>query len=219
MDRVLAQAMIDLDVPRFGSSEKNRSDSRSCRFEPRNLLSSPEILQHVGQRLGQVAKTSCSGSALVGMATSGIAWAALASLHSGLPMLYVRKSAERLVSNKLLEGIPPADGKLILVDDLLFAGESKREALKILHGLGYTVTDILVVIDRELQKVADGPRIQEEYGLRLHSLITMSEIIDHLRKQGAVSEKQLMDLIADYRSAERWDMPDFALPAVSPRRS
>ena len=210
MDEILARALIDLEVPRFGPSQKNKGDSPSCRFEPRNLLSSPEMLRHIGERLAEIALSRCSGVALVGMATSGITWAALASLCSGLPMLYLRKVVEPGVSERLLEGIPPSDGTLILVDDLIFDGQSKRQAIKSLNVLGFRVSDVLVVIDRQLQRKDDGPPIEEAFDLNLHSLMTMSEIVDYMLVRGAISPEQLAMLIGDYRMYDRWKLPDFA---------
>lgn len=213
MDTLLAQAIIDMQVPQFGSSLKNKNDSKSCKFDPRNLMSSPEVLRHIGHSLGNIARTRCSGSAIVGIATSGIAWASLASVYSNLPLLYIRKSIEQGVSDKLLEGIPPSDKKLILMDDLLFAGESKRKAIHLLRESGFTITDIVVVIDRELQRVENGPPLQTEFNLKLHSLITMSEIVAYMLQENAISKKQLADLMADYQSRERWEMPDFVKSA------
>ena len=209
MDERLARTLIDLCVPQFGVNTKNKNDSPSCRFEPRNLLSDPAMLEYIGNKIAEVALNQCSGSALVGMATSGIAWAAMASVYSGLPMLYVRKSIEHLVSDKLIEGVSPDNKKIILVDDLLFAGESKREALDILINHGYQVTDIVVIIDRELQRKEDGPRLQDQYNLRLHALITMSDIVDYMIEQKAISDQQRIQLISDYQMFDRWDMPRF----------
>jgi len=209
MDERLARALIDLCVPQFGVNTKNKNDSPSCRFEPRNLLSDPATLEYIGKKMAEVSLNRCSGSALVGMATSGIAWAALASVYSGLPMLYVRKSIEHLVSDKLIEGISPDNKKVILVDDLLFAGQSKREALDILADHGYQVTDIVVIIDRELQRKEDGPRLQDKYDLKLHTLITMSDIVDYMTEQNAISDQQRMQLISDYQMFDRWDKPRF----------
>ncbi|MEM9301940.1 MAG: hypothetical protein AAGE01_07505 [Pseudomonadota bacterium] len=210
MDLVLAQAVVALEVLQFGPSEKNKDDSRSCRFEPRHLMSSPAILDHVGRRMADIATRSCRGSGLIGIATSGIAWTAVTSLHAGLPMLYVRKTAEKLVSNKLIEGRPPEGGKLILIDDLLFAGECKREAIRIIRDHGFEVTDLIVIVDRQLQRRSDGPRIEDEFGLTLHRLITMEEIVRHMIETGTITTEQLEDLIRDYRHFDRWELPAFA---------
>jgi uridine monophosphate synthetase len=86
------------------------------------------------------------------MATSGTAWGTLCSIYSELPILYIRKQNERHPHQKTLEGIVDKNTELILVDDLIFNGESKREAIAAIKNQGQTVTDIIVVIDRQLQK-------------------------------------------------------------------
>lgn len=210
MDNFLAQAIIDLQVPFFGKSLKNKGDSRSCLFRPRHLLSDPKVLKHLGKRMAQIALEECRAKTLIGMATSGIAFATVASLYSGLPMMYVRKKLEEHMSNQLIEGIPPEDKKVVLVDDLLFAGESKQEALEILKNHGYEVTDIIVAIDRQLERKKDGPRVQDKWNLDLHSLITMSEIVAYMQEKQVITAEQLQNLRQDYRRFDRWDQADFA---------
>lgn len=214
IDTLLIQSIVDLKVPIFGESMKNKGDSQSCMFDPRKLLSDCAILKYVGNKMSKIIHDDCQGNALVGMATSGIAWAAVASVYSGLPMLYVRKKLEPNVSNKHLEGILPTSKKVILIDDLLFAGESKNEAIEILHNLGCLVTDVLVVIDRQIQRKKDGPSIEDRWKLKLHSLITMSEIIDYMKQKNEITHDQYLNLIQDYQQFERWDMPDFAKGGV-----
>lgn len=210
MDTRLARAIIELQVPQFGPNQKNKGDSPSCRFEPRHLLSSPEILRYIGQQLADVVKNRCTGNALVGLATSGIAWAAVASSYSNRPMLYLRKSIEARVSDNLLEGVPPTQGELILVDDLIFDGQSKRQAIDSLQELGFRVSDVVVIIDRQLQRIEDGPPLERAYNLKLHSLITMEEIIEYMLGSRAITPEQLQMLREDYNRFERWSLPGFA---------
>ena len=82
MDSTLIQAIAELGVVRFGASHKNKDDSPSCLFDPRLLLSRPDILEYAGGRIAEIALREATGSALVGMATSGIAWASVASISS-----------------------------------------------------------------------------------------------------------------------------------------
>jgi len=210
MDNTLARAIVELRVPQFGPNQKNKGDSPSCRFEPRHLLSSPEILRHIGQQLADVVKSRCTGKAIVGMATSGIAWAAVASSYSNLPMLYVRKSIEARVSDNLLEGVPPSEGELILIDDLIFDGQSKRQAIISLQELGFRVSDVVVIIDRQLQRIEDGPPLDRAFNLQLHALITMDDIIEYMSSNSAITPAQLEMLIEDYNRYERWALPGFA---------
>lgn len=211
IDLELARAIVDLGVPSFGPNQKNKSDSCSCVFRPRRLLSSPEMLDHIANRFADVVRNQCSSRAIVGVATSGIAWAALAASRAKVPMLYVRKQPEPDVSNDMIEGIAPADRRVVLVDDLLFTGQSKRAALRVLRAHGFVVTDIVVIIDRQLQRKSDGPSLQQQFGVELHALIRMTEIVDYMTERGAITPAQLEALVADYRACERWFPPDFML--------
>lgn len=211
MDTYLANAIVELKVPFFGENLKNKSDSQSCMFDPRKLLSSPNLLRYIGKKIAQIALTKCKGNTLIGLATSGIAWGAVASIYSDLPFLYVRKKLERKMSNRFIEGIIHHQAKLILVDDLIFAGESKNEAIEIIKQHDLEITDIIVVIDRQLQRKKEGPRIQDKHGITLHSLIKMEEVIEYMVANKNITRRQLDLLIRDYRQYERWEMPKFAV--------
>ena len=218
MDRRLAQAIIDLEIPYFGNSVKNKTDSLSCLFRPRRLLSSPEMLDYIGGRLADTVLQRCASRAVVGLATSGIAWASLAAARARVPMLYVRKQPEPEVSNEMVEGVPPPDRRVVLIDDLLFTGHSKRAALQLLGKHGFHVTDVVVIIDRQLQRKSDGPCLQDEFGVKLHALIEMTDIVDFMIERSAISDSQLSALIADYRTHERWFPPAFMM-RERPRRA
>ena len=209
-DRFLASLIVELGLIQFGPNEKNKNDSPSCLFDPRKLLSSPEAVKHISDWIANISIHKASASAIVGMATSGIAWATAASVKSQQPLLYVRKSIEKGVSSKLVEGIPPEDRRVILVDDLIFAGESICQALEILQSHELEVTDVVVIIDRQLQRVCDGPSVAQRAGIQFHSMINMSDIVDFLIETENINAQQLKDLIRDYRRFKRWDMPRFA---------
>jgi orotate phosphoribosyltransferase len=46
--------------------------------------------------------------------------------------------------------------------------------------------------------------------IKLHSLITMEEIVDYMIYKKNISQTQLKRLINDYRGFERWKLPKFA---------
>jgi len=214
MDVKLAKVIVDLKIPFFGENLKNKKDSSSCMFDPRKLLSSPDLLKYIGKRMAHVARTKCHGNTLIGLATSGIAWGAVCSIYSGLPFLYIRKKLEKQMSSKFIEGVIPKKAKLILVDDLIFAGESKHEAIEIIKDHKLEVTDIIVVIDRQLQRVKDGPSVEHRHNIQLHALITMQDIVTYMQKRKAITKTQMKNLANDYRLYDRWNMPEFAKEGV-----
>ncbi len=152
----------------------------------------------------------CKGNTLIGLATSGIAWGAVSSIYSGLPFLYLRKKLEKKMSAKYIEGIIPKNAKLILIDDLIFAGESKDESIEIIKNHSLEVTDIIVIIDRQLQRKKDGPDIEKKHNVTLHSLITMEEIVAFMQRTRTITADQTHALVDDYRRYERWCLPLFA---------
>jgi len=211
MDYKLGKAIINEGVPLFVKSLKNKDDSQSCIFDLNKLLSSPETLGYIARKMARIILVNCRGNTLVGLTVSGVPWGAIASVYSGRPFLYVRKKLEKRTSNKCLEGVIPKNAKVILIDDLLFAGKSKIGAIETIKKYGLTVTDIIVIVDRQLQRKKDGPSLQNKYQLKLHSLITMDEIVGYMIKKEAISKIQLEALVRDYRQYERWDTPGFAV--------
>lgn len=211
MDQYLIEQIVRLKVPIFGTDMRNKRDSSSCMFDPRLLISEPKILHHVGTEFARIIQQEqCQGAALMGIATSGITWTTTTSMYSGKPAMYIRTDFEQHLKKKHIEGVEPEEKTVILIDDLLYAGGSKSKVLSLLHEHGYQVQDILVVIDRQLQRVSDGPSLQEKWGVRLHSLVTMNEIVQYMIKTQTITAEQLDRLRADYQQYERWDMPEFA---------
>jgi orotate phosphoribosyltransferase len=209
MDTFLAQAIVDLQVPYFGENLRNKEDSQSCLFDPRRLLSAPLILKYIGQKMAEVIDQECRGNCIIGMATSGIPWGTLCSLYTGFPFLYVRNKIEKHMSSKYVEGVVPPNPQAILVDDLLFAGKSKSEAIELLRDHNMEVTDVLVIIDRQLERKQDGPCLEKKYGIMLHALISMEEIIEYMIALNAITQEQIVLLTRDYQQFERWRMPSF----------
>ncbi len=206
----LVHRIVELGVPKFGVSLKNKGDSPSCMFDPRILLSDPISLAWIGKKLGELVSQKCRGDIIVGMASSGIPWATLAGFVSRKPVSYIRKPNDHSVSNNRIEGFVPDGSRIILVDDLLFAGESKREALEYMTEIGLEVTDIVVIIDRQLQRRVDGEPIQLKFNANLHYLVDMDDIVAELLTRKALSDEQLKNLISDYNLYERWRLPSFA---------
>ena len=70
--------------------------------------------------------------------------------------------------------------------------------------------NVVVVVDRQIQRKKDGPPIDQRWGLQFHNLINMSEVVEYMVQTNSITESQLQHLILDYQHFERWDMPDFA---------
>ena len=106
---------------------------------------------------------------------------------------------------------PAVNRDVVLIDDLLFVGDNKDFAIEILHRAGYRVRDVVVIIDRQLQRRDrfGGRRLQDKWGFRLHRLCTMDQIVSRMIDLGQITDEQLAALRADYRRYARWELPAF----------
>ena len=213
MDYRLARMVVETGVAEFGESIRNKGDSRSVLFNPRVLATDPRHIKYIGERLAHTAQTECSGDTVIGLASLGLGLSLLVSAESErFNNLYVKLTAEPWKGKRQIEGNVSAVQKmaeLILVDDLMFHGQTKKEAIKIIKQHRMDVSDVLVVIDRQLQRKDDGPSLQE-MGVNVYSLIKMEDIVAYMISLGVIAPEQLARLIEDYQGHERHELPAFA---------
>ncbi len=108
----------------------------------------------------------------------GIPIATALSLLTGLPMIFVRKSAKEYGTCKFAEG-PPINGRRItLVEDVITTGGQVVTSTQDLRSEGALIENIVCVIDRSEGKTE---KIRQA-GLKHFALFTMAE----LKKAGGV---------------------------------
>jgi len=108
---------------------------------------------------------------------------ALSSNHDlDLPYAFNRKEAKDHGEGGVIVGAP-LEGDVLIVDDVITAGTAIREAVDIIHAEGGKATGVLIALDRQEKGSGDKSAIQEvqdDYGIPVYSLITLSDLIDYL---------------------------------------
>ncbi|MFH1187018.1 MAG: hypothetical protein V1697_02485 [Candidatus Levyibacteriota bacterium] len=102
--------------------------------------------------------------------------------------------------------------KARFIDDLISGAHTKLEAIKVAREMGYEVLDLYVVLDRE----QGGREELEKAGVKLHSALTMTQLIDYGVRKGHISDE-------DARVARQYlndnkpkkDLSDFGIPSPS----
>jgi orotate phosphoribosyltransferase len=113
---------------------------------------------------------------------------ALASRHGrNVPWAFNRKEAKDHGEGGQMVGCPLA-GKVVIVDDVITAGTAIRESVKLIRRAGAEPVAVLLALDR--QERGQGERsavqeVEEEFGLRCVSLLTLGDLIDMLAGAGA----------------------------------
>ncbi len=107
-------------------------------------------------------------------------------------MITPRTDAKSHGSGAKIDGMTPEDaGKTaVLIDDLVTHADSKLEAAAILQKQGYTVRDIVVLIDRQ----QGGEEQLEAKGFRLHAACTLTQILTFYERIEKITALQHKDI-------------------------
>jgi len=151
----------------------------SIYIDLRSILSHPREFKLL-VKLCSKSIENLSFDILAGIESSGIPLATALALEHEKPMIYVRKEAKGHGLGKRIEGDVPPGAKALVIDDVATTGGSIESAVKALRSEALTVSDAFVVVDRE-----EGARERlGGLGVRLSSLITLSQLISGLEASG-----------------------------------
>jgi len=124
---------------------------------------------------------------IAGIPTAGIPFASLVAYHLKKPLLYIRPRVRLHGRERRIEGILMPGDRALMLDDLITTGRSLRKATSAVRAEGGTVTDAVVLLDRE----EGGNENLAKDGVTLHYLLRVGEAAQELCEVGAISEDQL----------------------------
>ncbi len=83
-------------------------------------------------------------------------------------------------------------GQVVIIDDVITAGTSIRQAVSAITAAGAVPDSVVIALDRE--EIADHHersavrQVEEEYGIPVHSIITLHDLIDHLQRDASTTQ-------------------------------
>lgn len=169
-------------------------------------------------RLGQfyARRLMASGIAfdmLFGPAYKGITLAAavaigLAQEGRNVPFAYNRKEAKAHGEGGTLVG-SPIRGRVLIIDDVITDGASKREAAEMIRAAGGEPVGVAITMDRQERArddAADGRSgvqwVEQALGLRVVAIATLDDLMHTLATTGDAALAANAARVAAYR--ERW---------------
>jgi len=113
--------------------------------------------------------------------------ATVMSVENNKPMIMRRKEVKDYGTKKAIEGKFEAGQNCLVVEDLVTSGSSVFETTEPLEHEKLKVTDIVVLVDRE----QGGKKHLEEKGYNLHSVLTISSMLEILQKENKLDENMV----------------------------
>lgn len=95
------------------------------------------------------------GPAYKGITLAAAMAVALAEMGHNLPFCFNRKEAKDHGEGGLIVGAP-LKGNVLIVDDVITDGASKRESVEMIRAVGATPVGVLIALDRQERGVKDG---------------------------------------------------------------
>lgn len=172
-------------------------------------------LFNTGEKLGFLARCYAAAiesseldyDVLFGPAYKGIPLAAstalaLAGEHNiDKPFCFNRKEAKDHGEGGSIVGAA-LSGKVLIIDDVITAGTAIREAVEIIQGNGASLSGIAVAMDRQERGSGSNSAIQEieeNYQIKVISIITLQHIIDYLAQSDSADLNSHLDAVTAYR--------------------
>ncbi len=190
--RDFLQFAIETGVLRFGHFQL-KSGRESPYFFNAGLFNRGSSLARLGQFYAQALTASrLQPDMLFGPAYKGIPLAAstaiaLAERHGlDLPYAFNRKEAKDHGEGGHIVG-SPLRGKVLIIDDVITAGTSVRESMAQIQAAGAQTAGVLIALDRCERGDGSGSaidEIQQQFGLRTVSIVTLHDLIAYLDEDG-----------------------------------
>jgi uridine monophosphate synthetase len=178
----VALGLHDIGAIRFGDFTLKSGKKSPLYIDLRLLVSDPRVMACAASAMAALLD-GLRFDRIAALPYGGLPIGQAVSLASGRPLIYPRREAKDYGTKKLIEGTYVAGETVVVLDDLVTTGDSKVESMQPLTEAGLKVTDVVVLVDRE-----QGGRAElASRGLELHSVLTLSQLLDCLVRHGRVA--------------------------------
>lgn len=182
----IAQGLLDVGAVRFGTFTLKSGLTSPIYLDLRRLVADPAVLAMAASAYAKVL-ADIDHDVLAPLPYAGLPIGVAVGLQTGDPVVYPRSEVKAHGTKKAVEGVVIEGQTAVVLDDLATRGTSAVEALPKLREAGLTVTDLVVLVDRQ-SGAADK---LAAHGVTLHAVYTLTELLDLWEAAGAVSTEQV----------------------------
>ncbi|UQS81788.1 orotate phosphoribosyltransferase [Bombilactobacillus folatiphilus] len=161
----------------------------------RKTIAYPKVREHIAQGLASLIQQNFpQATVIAGVATAGIAHAALAADRLNLPMSYVRSKPKDHGTGQQIEGQINSSDQVVLIDDLISTGGSVLKAVKAVQQTGATVLGVAAIFSYELP---DSRQNFAAAQMPLKTLTSYHQLVQQAQQLGDISKNEV-------ESLQRW---------------
>ena len=119
---------------------------------------------------------------------------ALAGMGRNVPFAFNRKEAKDHGEGGLIVGTP-LQGRVLIIDDVISDGASKRESVQLIRAAGATPTGVLIALDRQEVGTVAGDTMSaaqafhKNTGVPVIAVATLADIVNYLQQQSGERDK------------------------------
>ncbi|XP_046973492.1 uridine 5'-monophosphate synthase-like [Vanessa cardui] len=208
MLKELAVQLFDVGAVRLGDIEAKVGRRTPIYFDLRVVVSHPKIMMAIAQHL-QILASEIDHDILCGVPYAALPFAAVMSVNTNTPMIMKRKETKLYATKKILEGVFEQNQKCLVVEDVVTSGGSLLETVHTLRKEGLSVTDAVIVLERE----QGGASVLKANGVAVKSIFTMSELVKILRDAGRISD-ETVEIVSDHIKECQFGMKDNFEPII-----
>jgi orotate phosphoribosyltransferase len=192
------------DVLRFGEFI-TKAGRNSPYFFNAGLFNDGESLRRLGQYYAEallasgIAFDQLFGPAYKGITLAAATGIALAEKGHNLPFSYNRKEAKDHGEGGVIVGAA-LKGRVMIVDDVITAGTSVRESVKLIREQGANPAGVLIALDRMERGL--GPRsavqeVREMFDIPVVAIATLDDLTTFIGSRPELAGR--LDAVTDYR--------------------
>lgn len=182
----LVEGLLSMGCVRFGEFTLKSGLISPIYIDLRRLVAFPGWMTQVAAAYIRILR-ALTFDRIAGLPYAALPIATAISLQGNWPMIYPRKTTKSYGTAADIEGLYHPGEKVVVIDDLATTGGSKFEAIEKLSAEELTVSDVVVLIDRQ----SGAKTALAEAGYRMHSVFTLTDLLDHWKKTGRLPADQI----------------------------
>jgi orotate phosphoribosyltransferase len=186
----IAKLLHNIDALKFGIFKLTSGKTSPYYIDLRIVPSFPDAYRQIcelyTQHINKYMDTK-SIDRIAGIPLAGIPFASQIAYNLKKPFLYIRKNIRHHGRQRRVEGILITGDHVLLIDDLITTGLNLKKAAEAIRAEGGVVTDAVALLDRE----EGGKEKLEKSGIKVHTLLNISEVANTLYEIGAIDEESL----------------------------